>query len=122
MGHRAAAAVFDAAQYQAEVQRASTERAWEGEPWQTALLLDQYLNAHSGAVGGTWNLGWAEPHGEVTGMFSVTLWDAHCDKGLVVDLVAGSGTPEQTSQADGRLPDDHPATPVAHDSSHSARD
>ncbi len=27
--------VFDAAQYRAEVHRASTERAWEAEPWQT---------------------------------------------------------------------------------------
>jgi len=71
--------VFDATQYRAEVQRASTERAWEAEPWQTALLLDQYLSAHSGALGGTWNLGWAEPHGEATGMFSVTLWDDHRD-------------------------------------------
>jgi len=51
-----------------------------------------YLSAHSGALGGTWNLGWAEPHGEATGMFSVTLWDDHRDRGLVVDLsAAGMG-------------------------------
>lgn len=89
--------VFDAAQYRAEVQRVSTERAWKAEPWQTALLLDQYLSADPGALC-PWNLGWAEPHGEATGMFSVTLWDDHCDRGLVVDLVAGSGTPERRAR------------------------
>lgn len=95
---RIPALVFDAAQYRAEVQRASTERAWEAEPWLTALLLDQYLSAHPGALGGTWNLGWAEPHGEATGMFSVSLWDDDCDHGLVLDLAAGSGTPEQRAR------------------------
>ena len=75
----------------------STERAWKAEPWQTALLLDQYLSADPGALC-PWNLGWAEPHGEATGMFSVTLWDDHCDRGLVVDLVAGSGTPERRAR------------------------
>lgn len=90
--------VFDAAQYRAEVQRASTERAWEAEPWQTALLLDQYLSADPGALGGTWNLGWAEPHGEATGMFSVTLWDDHYDHGLIVDLAADSDTPEKRAR------------------------
>jgi hypothetical protein len=88
--------VFDAAQYRAEVQRVSTERAWEAEPWQTALLLDQRLSADPGALG-AWNLGWAEPHGEVTSMFSVTLWDDHCDRGLV-DLTADSGTPERRAR------------------------
>lgn len=90
--------VFDAAQYRAEVQRATTERAWEAEPWQTALLLDQYLSAHSWALGGTWKLGWAEPHGEATGMVSVTFWDDDCDHGLTVDLAPGSGTPEQRAR------------------------
>ncbi len=36
---------------------------------------DQYLSTDPGALGGTWNLGWAEPQGGATGMFSVTLWD-----------------------------------------------
>jgi hypothetical protein len=90
--------VFDAAQYRAEVQRASTERAWEAEPWQTALLLDHYLSAGPGALGGTWNLGWAEPHAQATGMFSVTLWDDHCHHGLVVDLAASPGTPEERAR------------------------
>jgi hypothetical protein len=90
--------VFDAEQYRVEVQRASTERAWEAEPWRTALLLDERLSAHSGVLGGTWNLGWAEPHAQDAGMFSVTLWDDHCDHGLIVDLAADSGTPEERAR------------------------
>jgi hypothetical protein len=89
--------VFDAAQYQAEVQRASTEREWEAEPWQTALLLDEYLTAEPDALG-AWKLGWAEPAGEGTGKFSVTLWDDHHDHGLVVDLAASPGTPGQRAR------------------------
>jgi len=98
LADRPAPVVFDAAQYRAEVHRACTERAWEAEPWQTALLLDQCLSAHSGALGGTWSLGWAEPHGEATGLFSVTLWDDDVDHGLTVDLAPGSGTPGQRAR------------------------
>jgi len=90
--------VFDCGQYRAEVQRASRERAWEAESWQAALLLDKYLRGESRAPGGTWNLGKAERHAEDTGTFTVTVWDDYREHGLIVDLAADPGTPEQRAR------------------------
>ncbi len=65
---------FDAAQYIAEVQRASAAGEWESDRWRTALLADQYLSPDRrwSLAGGGWDLGWIEPADEDGTQFTVT--------------------------------------------------
>jgi len=92
--------VFDAAQYTAEVRRASVAREWESDRWRTALLADEYLSPDRwwNLAGSGWDLGWIEPAGEDGSQFSVTCWDENLEHGLVLTLTISAGTPEDRAR------------------------
>jgi hypothetical protein len=88
--------VFDAAQYTAEVRRASAAREWESDRWRAAQLAGEYLSPDPGwdLAGSGWDLGWIEPAGEDGTQFAVMCWDENLDRGIETTLTISAGTPE----------------------------
>jgi len=92
--------VFDAAQYTAEVLRASAAREWESDRWRTALLADEYLSPDKwwNLAGSGWDLGWTQPCDDDGPQFCVTCWDDHLDHGIEVTLTPDAGPPEDMAR------------------------
>ena len=82
------------------MRRVSAAREWESDRWQTAELLDEYLNpGHPWSIGEDLYPGWVEPYGQNDDGFLVILWDENLDHGVTVDLTAGPGSPEQRARS-----------------------
>ena len=107
--------LFDREQYVAEVRRASAERDWESDRWQTAELLQEYLcqaiRDRLGLSDEDFYPYRSEPADDDSG-FLVTFWDELVPRhGLVVALTAGPGTPEERARS---MTDALLTTPVEH--------
>jgi hypothetical protein len=88
--------VFDAAQYRAEVERATADRFWETDDLKTARLVRHYLLQAGGHLAAS---GWRPDFAEARPQEFWVVFQGSDDTQLIVELTPEPGTPEQQAAA-----------------------
>jgi hypothetical protein len=105
--------VFDAAQYRAEVERATADRFWETDELKTERLVRHHLLEAGGRLAAS---GWRPDFADARPAGFWVVFKGSDDTQLIVDLTPAPGTPEQqaASMAELLLATPPQQWPVAH--------